>query len=39
MRGKPIVPVQHHPEASPGPQDGFAAFERFVTMMRDEKAA
>ena len=26
--------VQYHPEASPGPQDSFYLFERFVGMMR-----
>ncbi|MBB4659343.1 glutamine-hydrolyzing carbamoyl-phosphate synthase small subunit [Parvularcula dongshanensis] len=35
----PAVSVQHHPEASPGPQDSFGVFERFVEMMRKEKAA
>ncbi|MBX2855668.1 MAG: glutamine-hydrolyzing carbamoyl-phosphate synthase small subunit [Rhodobacteraceae bacterium] len=28
--GKPIFSVQHHPEASPGPQDSGYLFERFV---------
>jgi carbamoyl-phosphate synthase small subunit len=31
--GKPIFSVQHHPEASPGPQDSHYLFERFVEMM------
>jgi carbamoyl-phosphate synthase small subunit len=26
--------VQYHPEASPGPQDSFYLFEKFVGMMR-----
>ncbi|MEO1563410.1 MAG: glutamine-hydrolyzing carbamoyl-phosphate synthase small subunit [Pseudomonadota bacterium] len=26
---KPVFSVQHHPEASPGPQDSFYLFERF----------
>ena len=30
---KPVFSVQHHPEASPGPQDSFFLFERFVAMM------
>lgn len=30
LRGKPIFSVQHHPEASPGPQDSFYLFERFA---------
>jgi len=32
--GKPIISVQHHPEASPGPQDSFYIFERFADLMR-----
>jgi carbamoyl-phosphate synthase small subunit len=28
--GKPVFSVQHHPEASPGPQDSFYLFERFA---------
>jgi carbamoyl-phosphate synthase small subunit len=31
--GKPIFSVQHHPEASPGPQDSHYLFDRFVAMM------
>ncbi|MEL7545441.1 MAG: glutamine-hydrolyzing carbamoyl-phosphate synthase small subunit [Pseudomonadota bacterium] len=34
VRGKPIISVQHHPEASPGPQDSFYVFERFAALMR-----
>jgi carbamoyl-phosphate synthase small subunit len=33
--GKPIFSVQHHPEASPGPQDSHYLFDRFVTMMEE----
>jgi carbamoyl-phosphate synthase small subunit len=32
--GKPVFSVQHHPEASPGPQDSQYLFERFVALMR-----
>jgi carbamoyl-phosphate synthase small subunit len=32
--GKPVFSVQHHPEASPGPQDSHYLFERFVDLMR-----
>ena len=39
VAGRPFWSVQHHPEASPGPQDGFAVFERFVEAMRDETRA
>ena len=33
LNGKPIFSVQHHPEASPGPQDSHYLFDRFVKMM------
>jgi carbamoyl-phosphate synthase small subunit len=33
VEGKPIFSVQHHPEASPGPQDSHYLFKRFVEMM------
>ncbi len=35
--GKPIISVQHHPEASPGPQDSFYLFERFADLMKSSK--
>lgn len=35
VKGKPIISVQHHPEASPGPQDSFYLFERFAGFMRE----
>ena len=28
LEGRPVVSVQHHPEASPGPQDSHYLFER-----------
>ena len=34
VRGAPAMAVQHHPEASPGPQDSYGVFEEFVTLMR-----
>ena len=37
VKGQPVFSVQHHPEASPGPQDSHYLFERFVKLM--EKAA
>lgn len=37
--GKPVFSVQHHPEASPGPQDSFYLFERFAEAMRARRAA
>ena len=33
VEGKPIFSVQHHPEASPGPQDSHYLFKRFVDLM------
>ncbi len=30
VKGKPVFSVQHHPEASPGPQDSFYLFKRFA---------
>ncbi len=38
VAGKPIFSVQHHPEASPGPQDSFYLFERFADAMAARKA-
>ncbi|QIL02372.1 glutamine-hydrolyzing carbamoyl-phosphate synthase small subunit [Sphingomonas sinipercae] len=34
LKDKPAFSVQYHPEASPGPQDSFYLFEKFVGMMR-----
>ena len=34
VEGKPIISVQHHPEASPGPQDSYYIFRRFVDLMK-----
>ncbi|MGB7320117.1 MAG: glutamine-hydrolyzing carbamoyl-phosphate synthase small subunit [Albidovulum sp.] len=39
MEGRPVFSVQHHPEASPGPQDSFYLFERFADAMRMRIAA
>ncbi len=33
LTDKPAFSVQYHPEASPGPQDSYYLFERFVGMM------
>jgi carbamoyl-phosphate synthase small subunit len=33
VKDKPIFSVQHHPEASPGPQDSHYLFDRFVESM------
>ncbi|MCM2471889.1 glutamine-hydrolyzing carbamoyl-phosphate synthase small subunit [Rhizobium sp. CG5] len=35
--GKPVFSVQHHPEASPGPQDSHYLFRRFINLVRDSK--
>jgi carbamoyl-phosphate synthase small subunit len=39
VTGRPVWSVQHHPEASPGPQDSFYLFERFAAAMAARKAA
>ncbi|MFG6543462.1 gamma-glutamyl-gamma-aminobutyrate hydrolase family protein, partial [Sulfitobacter sp. M22298] len=36
--GRPIWSVQHHPEASPGPQDSYYLFERFSEAMAERGA-
>jgi carbamoyl-phosphate synthase small subunit len=37
VSGKPVFSVQHHPEASPGPQDSHYLFRRFVNLIREKK--
>ena len=34
MADRPVFSVQHHPEASPGPQDSFYLFEKFAAAMQ-----
>ncbi|MBA3055768.1 MAG: glutamine-hydrolyzing carbamoyl-phosphate synthase small subunit [Sphingomonadales bacterium] len=36
VKGKRAFGVQYHPEASPGPQDSFYLFEKFVGMLQPE---
>jgi carbamoyl-phosphate synthase small subunit len=38
VEGKPVFSIQHHPEASPGPQDSLYLFTRFAEMMDAAKA-
>ncbi len=38
MDGRPVWSVQHHPEASPGPQDSYYLFERFAAAMAEQAA-
>ena len=33
MINRPVFSVQHHPEASPGPQDSFYLFDKFIAAM------
>ena len=33
LEGRPVFSVQHHPEASPGPNDALHLFRRFAEMM------
>ena len=39
LTDRPAFSVQHHPEASPGPQDSHYLFRRFVELMEKAKAA
>ena len=39
MEDRPVFSVQYHPEASPGPQDSFYLFERFVAAMSERMPA
>jgi carbamoyl-phosphate synthase small subunit len=34
LADKPVQTVQHHPEASPGPQDSFGVFDRYVASLK-----
>jgi carbamoyl-phosphate synthase small subunit len=37
-RSKPILAVQYHPEASPGPHDSQAIFDAFIALMDEDPA-
>ncbi|MFC6489961.1 glutamine-hydrolyzing carbamoyl-phosphate synthase small subunit [Nitratireductor sp. GCM10026969] len=37
LAGRPVFSVQHHPEASPGPQDSHYLFRRFANLIREKK--
>ncbi|GJE54150.1 MULTISPECIES: glutamine-hydrolyzing carbamoyl-phosphate synthase small subunit [Methylobacterium] len=37
LTDRPAFSVQHHPEASPGPRDSHYLFERFVSLMRENR--
>ncbi|TCL74817.1 carbamoyl-phosphate synthase small subunit [Rhizobium sp. BK251] len=37
VAGRPVFSVQHHPEASPGPQDSHYLFRRFINLVREKK--
>ncbi len=39
VKGAPVFSVQHHPEASPGPQDSHYLFQRFFRMINDHRGA
>lgn len=34
---RPVFSVQYHPEASPGPQDSYYLFERFIDLIAESK--
>jgi carbamoyl-phosphate synthase small subunit len=35
--GKPVLSVQYHPEAAPGPHDAAPLFDRFLAMVREAR--
>ncbi|KQU76528.1 carbamoyl phosphate synthase small subunit [Aminobacter sp. DSM 101952] len=37
LAGRPVFSVQHHPEASPGPQDSHYLFRRFANLIRERQ--
>ncbi len=37
LDGKPVFSVQHHPEASPGPQDSHYLFRRFINLIKESR--
>jgi hypothetical protein len=37
LKNLPVFSVQHHPEASPGPQDSHYLFRRFANLIRERK--
>ena len=37
LAGRPVFSVQHHPEASPGPQDSHYLFRRFANLIRERR--
>jgi carbamoyl-phosphate synthase small subunit len=39
VKDRPVISVQYHPEASPGPHDSHYLFGEFVTMMRARREA
>jgi carbamoyl-phosphate synthase small subunit len=39
MLDRPVLAVQHHPEASPGPHDAGYLFDAFVRMMGEQRQA
>ena len=39
LKDRPVLSVQYHPEASPGPHDSHYLFEEFVSMMRARREA
>ncbi len=37
LKGRPVFSVQHHPEASPGPQDSHYLFKRFMDLVQEHR--
>ncbi|HEV2363931.1 MAG TPA: glutamine-hydrolyzing carbamoyl-phosphate synthase small subunit [Caulobacteraceae bacterium] len=38
MTSQPVISVQHHPEASPGPRDALGVFSRFAELMEQARS-
>ncbi|WP_341760669.1 glutamine-hydrolyzing carbamoyl-phosphate synthase small subunit [Candidatus Endowatersipora endosymbiont of Watersipora subatra] len=38
LSGEPVFSVQYHPESSPGPQDSYYLFCRFINMIHESKS-
>jgi carbamoyl-phosphate synthase small subunit len=39
LKNKPVLSVQYHPEASPGPHDSEYLFDQFIDMIKTSNLA
>jgi carbamoyl-phosphate synthase small subunit len=37
LAGRPVLSVQYHPEAAPGPHDAAPLFDRFLALCREAR--